>query len=419
MEIKELYKYYLNYNNIVLNSKIIKQNDIFFGIKGKNYEGSTFAEESINKGAILAIVDNKKYENTKKNIFYIQNGLMMLAIHHRIYLNIPIIVITGSNGKTTTKELCAAVMKRKFKVQYTKNNFNNQIGVLLTILSIRKYHDIAIIEIGASYPQEIKFLTNICKPTIGYITNFGKSHLKGFKNIQGVIKSKSELYDFLRENNKVVLLNTDDPKQVEQSKQIKKITFGQNSNYNFLLFNKNNKVGLKYYNYNILSKLIGNYNFSNISAAIRLGIYFEISFYEIKIAIESYIPKNYRSQIVHKNNKNIILDCYNANPSSMEASIKNFFNFIGSKCLILGDMLELGLVSRQEHKKIIKYSKKFLYDEYFFIGNEFFNVKINHLEFFFSKKDFIKKIKNYKIKSKNILIKGSRSMELETLIDFL
>lgn len=424
MNINKLYDYYLNSNKININSKKIKKNDLFFGIKGNNTDGSLFAEEAIEKGAIIAIIDNKKYQNIQKNIFHVANIINTLhklaAFHRKQLFKTKIIVITGSNGKTTTKELIASVMKTKFSIQCTKENFNNHIGVPLTILSIKKYHQFAIIEIGANHKHEIHYLTNLCNPDIGYITNFGKAHLEGFNGLSGVIKSKCELYDYLRKNNKIALINTDDLIQIKKSQNIKKIFFGEKSKYFCFKKNQiNNQIGLEYQKYTILSNLTGIYNFSNIAAAVRLGLYFKISLNKIKNSIENYVPNNNRSQIIYRKKYQILIDAYNANPTSMKASINNFSNFIGKKCIILGDMAELGKYSKKEHEFIIQYSKKFQFDQYCFIGKEFFKLKKNENEFYESKKDFINKLKHTTIQETKILIKGSRKMELETLLNYL
>lgn len=429
MNINKLYEYYLNSNKISINSKNIKPNDLFFAIKGKNFNGNQFAEEAIQNGAMAAIVEEKTYENIKKNIFYVSNVIHTLQslakFHRQKLLQTIIIVITGSNGKTTTKELIASILKTEFNIQYTKGNLNNHIGVPLTILSIKKYHKFAIIEIGANHKNEIHHLTNLCDPDIGYITNFGKSHLKGFNGLSGVIKSKCELYNYLKNNNKIALINKNDVIQTNKSKNIQNISFGGKSKkFFFQKININNQIGLKHKNYKILSQLTGDYNFSNIAAAVRIGLYFNISLINIKNAIENYMPNHYRSQIIYHKKYQILIDAYNANPTSMQASINNFSNFKGEKCVILGDMMELGKYSKKEHQFIVTYAKKFSFNQYFFIGKEFFKIKntiklCNENEFYEYKDNFIQKLNKNKIYSKNLLIKGSRQMELETLLNYL
>lgn len=423
MKINKLYIEYLNCNKVCIDSRKIEKNDIFFGLTGKNINGSIFANQAIKEGARLALVNDKKYQNLNKKIFYVKEVLKILqelSIYHRKKLKIPIFAITGSNGKTTTKELIASVMSQKFNIHCTQGNLNNYIGLPMTILSINKKHKFSIIEMGASHQGEIKFLANLCKPDIGYITNFGKAHISGFNNLEGVIKGKSELYDFLRKNQKLSLVNSNDIQQMKNSKGIQRILFGNKSKrYTFDFFEKNNQVGLIYKEFKLLSNLTGKYNFTNICAAVRLGFHFGISFDKIKIGIESYIPNNNRSQIKYHKRYKIIMDAYNANPSSMKVSITNFSNFQGEKCIILGDMFELGKDSEKEHRYIIKYAKKFLFQKYYFIGNEFFKVKINEDEFFNSKKKFIEILKCTTIKQKNILIKGSRKMALETICNYL
>jgi len=311
-------------------------------------------------------------------------------------------------------------LARKYKTQYTFGNLNNHIGVPLTLLSITKEHEIAVIEMGANHQKEIELLCSLAEPNIGYITNFGKAHLEGFGGFEGVIKGKSELYDYLKQNNQTILVNEADEIQREKTKNYpKKITFGSDdSQFYFEKFVENNLVGITYKGQKIKSNLTGDYNFTNICAAVSLGLYFNIDFEEIKAAIENYKPTNMRSQVVEKNGKTLVLDTYNANPSSMALSLNNFSQFTGSKTVIIGDMLELGEDSIIEHQKIWEQAQSLNLDEIITVGSIF--KQVNPSEKSFKNTDeLIEYLKQNPIKNKNILLKGSRGIALEKAIEFL
>ncbi|MEI7486595.1 MAG: UDP-N-acetylmuramoyl-tripeptide--D-alanyl-D-alanine ligase, partial [Chryseobacterium sp.] len=379
MNIEQFYSLFLQSNRVTIDSRKIGENDIFFAFSGENFNAATFAEKAINEGALAVIVEQKDFENKDKNIFYVSSTLeflQKLAIHHRNQLQIPVIGLTGSNGKTTTKEIIHTVLSEKYNVQYTYGNLNNHIGVPLTILSIKPEHEMAVIEMGANHQKEIELLCTISQPNFGYITNFGKAHLEGFGGFEGVIKGKSELYDYLKNNHQTILVNENDPIQSEKTETYQpKITFGkESSDYNFESFSKDHFVGLSYQHNKALSKLTGEYNFTNLCAAASLGIHFGIDFDKIKQAIENYTPTNMRSQIVKKEDKTLVLDTYNANPSSMTASLHNFITFEGSKTIIIGDMLELGEESEKEHQNILKLAQDLRFNEIITVGGHFKNV---------------------------------------------
>lgn len=422
MNIESFYKLYLQSNKVTIDSRKIEKNDIFFAFSGENFNAATLAKDAIEKGAIAAIVEDKKYEDFEKNIFYVPSTLdflQSLAILHRNQLSIPIIALTGSNGKTTTKELIHAVLSQKYNVQYTFGNLNNHIGVPLTILSIKPEHEMAVVEMGANHQKEIELLCSIAKPDYGYITNFGKAHLEGFGGFEGVIKGKSELYDYLTAYSKTILVNDNDEIQVEKTKGYqKKITFGKpDSDYNFGKFSENNFVGLEFQNQKALSKLTGEYNFTNLCAGVALGFHFGVDFEQAKSAIENYTPTNMRSQVIEKDGKILVLDTYNANPSSMNASLHNFNNFEGSKTIIIGDMLELGDESRREHEAIFNLAKSLHFDEIITVGKNF--SEINFEKSFQNSSELIDYLKENKISSKNILLKGSRGIALERILEFI
>ena len=423
MDVKDFYFSYFQAGNISIDSRKIEKETIFFAFSGESFDAATKAEDAIRNGAAAVIVEKKEYENIDKKIFYVPSTLdflQNLALFHRRQLQIPIIGLTGSNGKTTTKELISSVLARKYKTQYTFGNLNNHIGVPLTLLSITKEHEIAVIEMGANHQKEIELLCSLAEPNIGYITNFGKAHLEGFGGFEGVIKGKSDLYDYLKQNNQTILVNEADEIQREKTKNYsKKITFGaDDSQYYFEKFVENNLVGITYKGQKIKSNLTGDYNFTNICAAVSLGLYFDIDFEEIKSAIENYKPTNMRSQVVEKNGKTLVLDTYNANPSSMALSLNNFSQFTGSKTVIIGDMLELGEESVMEHQKIWELAQSLNLDEIIIVGSIF--KQVNPSEKSFKNTDeLIEYLKQNPIKNKNILLKGSRGIALEKVIEFL
>lgn len=422
MEIKELYDIFISCTGISTDTRNIEDGMLFFALTGDNFNGNKFAEEAINKGAKYAIVDDPQF-NIPNTILVqdVLQTLQNLATYHRQRLGTPIVALTGSNGKTTTKELINVVLSKKFKTTATKGNLNNHIGVPLTLLSMDDNTEIGIVEMGANHQKEIAFLSNIALPDYGYITNFGKAHIEGFGSLEGVVKGKSELYDFLRSNNNKAFVNSDDEKQVKQSNGIDTITFSTNkeTNTQVQLIDANPFVSVSYKNTIINSKLVGKYNFNNIAAAICIGDYFKVPTSDIKNAIENYVPSNNRSQIIETASLKIILDAYNANPTSMQAALDNFCGLSDeTKMVVLGDMFELGTTSAQEHQKIVDFLESTDIEKIYVIG-EHFN-KTNH-------SDKIKSFENLtdssldlnKITNTTILIKGSRGMKLERLVENL
>jgi UDP-N-acetylmuramoyl-tripeptide--D-alanyl-D-alanine ligase len=422
MDIKEFYQIFLKSNKVCIDSKKVEKNDLFFAFSGSTFNGAIKALEAIENGALAVILEDSDYEDSTKNIFFVPSTLVFLkdlAIYHSSQLKIPVVGLTGSNGKTTTKELIHAVLSQKFKVQYTFGNLNNHIGVPLSLLSIKSFHEMAVLEMGANHQKEIEFLSKISQPNIGYITNFGKAHLEGFGGVKGVIKGKSELYDYLISHNQTILVNENDPIQVEKTKDYSsKITFGNSeSQFNFELVRKDTFVGFKYKDQEVLSNLTGDYNFTNLCAAATLGLEFGVPFEKIKFAFENYEPTNMRSQIVHKNGKVLVLDTYNANPSSMSESLKNFSQFEGSKTIIIGDMLELGDESEMEHISILELANSLKFDKILTVGDHFMNV--SPITSFASTQDLIESLKNNPIETKNILLKASRGIALEKVLEVI
>ncbi len=425
MTITQIHQLFLESNNVCTDTRKIKKKDIFFALKGENFNGNTYAEKALELGASYVIIDEEEFKTTKKHILVsnVLKTLQELASYHRKYLGIPIIALTGSNGKTTTKELISSVLSTCFKTTATIGNLNNHIGVPLTLLSMSKDTQIGIVEMGANHQGEIEFLSSIANPDYGYITNIGKAHLEGFGGIEGVLKGKTELYTYLKNNNKIVFLNTDDLKLKNASSGISTYTFSTSSKSDITiqLEESTPNVKVSYQNLTIKSNLVGAYNFTNIAAAITIGHYFKIDIQLIKNAIESYIPKNNRSQIIKEGNYTIILDAYNANPTSMNAAISSFtkLNF-DYKIVFLGDMFELGKEALEEHQNITEVINNTKVNEIYLIGNNFFSTQC--------KDPRVKKFKSYedlknnlKLENKNgaILIKGSRGMKLERILELL
>jgi len=419
MNIAQLYQFYRETYLVDTDTRKIRKGAIFFALKGDNFNGNEFAEEALKNGANYVVIDEEKYKTDSKTILVenVLETLQKLANFHRKQLSIPIISLTGSNGKTTTKELINAVLSKKYVTTATTGNLNNHIGVPITLLSMTPKTEIGIVEMGANHLKEIEFLCKIAEPTYGLITNFGKAHLEGFGSVEGVIKAKSELYDFLRLNKGTVFINTDDELQVKQAAGINTVEFSNNS-IKFLEANPFVKVEFK--NTLIESNLIGKYNYNNIAVAVAVGNYLDISETDIKIAIENYIPVNNRSQLIQKGSNKIILDAYNANPSSMQAALENFAQLKDeNKVVFLGDMFELGKDSKMEHEKIANLVASCNFSKVFLIGKAFSATGAKNA-FVSESYESFKNSTNYSnINNATILIKGSRGMALERLLDLL
>ncbi|MGG6231734.1 UDP-N-acetylmuramoyl-tripeptide--D-alanyl-D-alanine ligase [Tenacibaculum sp. SDUM215027] len=418
MKIEGLYELYVTHGLVDTDTRNIRKNTLFFALKGENFNGNKFAEEAITKGASFAIIDEAEYKTSDRIILVddVLGALQELANYHRNQLQVPIIALTGSNGKTTTKELINAVLSTKYKTTATKGNLNNHIGVPLTLLSMNKSTEIGIVEMGANHAKEIEFLSEIANPDYGYITNFGSAHLEGFGSLDGVVKAKSELYDFLKAHNKKVFVNPNDEKQVARTNGIETITFEKSIKFT----EANPFVRLSYKNTDVLSNLIGAYNFANISAAITIGNYFNVSLEQIKNAIENYVPSNNRSQVINTDTNRVILDAYNANPTSMKAALESFSKLNAShKTIILGDMFELGIYSSKEHQSIVREVEKNDFDVVFLIGENFYNTisRTNKIIKFRSFNDLEEYLQNNSITDSTLLVKGSRGMALERVVE--
>ena len=421
MNTKQLYQKFLDCNSIIdIDSRSISKGSIFFAIKGENFDGNKFADEALKKGSKIAVIDSNEINfNKNDNIIKVDDSLKALqnlALYHRKRLKSKILAITGSNGKTTSKELIHSILSTSYKTTSTEGNLNNHIGVPLSLLKIKDDTEFSVIELGANNFGEIDFLTKMAEPDYGYITNFGKAHLEGFKNISGVVRAKTELYNWLIINNKILILNYDDPEQIK-FKSSNHFSFGSKleSKYMFEIIESDNVI-VKCNNMVYETCLYGDYNFSNVCSAIAIGLEFGIDPKLIREKLKNFSSNNNRSEIIKINNKNVILDAYNANPTSVEFAIKSFIKNKGTKALVLGDMFELGENSEIEHKKIIDIADEFNIDRCIFIGEEFFKLKQDSVKniFFKTKEDF------YEfgdiIREENILIKGSRGMQLEDVL---
>jgi UDP-N-acetylmuramoyl-tripeptide--D-alanyl-D-alanine ligase len=427
MEIKQLHDNFLECQSFSTDTRKIEKNSMFFALKGDSFDANTFTIEAFEKGAKFVVIDNPAYYIDSKTILVkdVLKTLQELATYHRNHLGLPIIALTGSNGKTTTKELINVVLSKKFKTKATVGNLNNHIGVPLTLLSFNKETEIGIVEMGANHQKEIEFLCAIAQPDFGYITNFGKAHLEGFGGVEGVIKGKSEMYTYLFNNKKVVFINEDDTIQ-------KNKTLNYRLKYSFSKIDKKANVFIDSIDANpfvkiettgvcIQSNLIGLYNANNITAAITIGSYFKVPLLDCKDAIESYVPKNNRSQLISKGTNEIILDAYNANPSSMIVALENFLQLEKvNKLIIIGDMYELGEESLMEHNIIVSYLKDKNSLTYF-IGKNFYSNKVTSpfFQFFATFEELSNHLEKSKPENKFILIKGSRGMALERTLEFI
>lgn len=423
--IHTLHRRFLECSGVSIDTRNIQSNNIFFCLNGQNFNANQFAKKALELGAKYVVVDDPNYfDSSQKSYILVHNALeslQELAKFHREYTQTPLIALTGSNGKTTTKELIQAVMSKKFKTIATIGNLNNHIGVPLTLLRLQKDTEFGIIEMGANHQKEIAFLCDIAKPNYGYITNFGKAHLEGFGGIEGVIRGKSEMYDYLIKNNKTGIINLDDDIQVEKAKHLKHVSFGftsPNAQYLFDSNNENEQITINYQSHKISTHLSGKYNLPNLAAAITIGLHFGIPIHAIQSAIEEYIPTNNRSQWTKFGSNEILMDAYNANPSSMKVSIENFASLNKkNKIMILGDMFELGEYAKKEHQNILDLALQTGIKTYF-IGNIFYELQTStkHFTFFKSFEDFQNQFNIHTLENQTLLIKGSRGMALERII---
>ena len=414
MNIEDLYSLYTKNYLVDTDTRTIRSTSIFFALKGDNFNGNLFAKKALELGASYCVIDEAEYEIKGATILVnnVLETLQSLATYHRQKLGIPIIGITGSNGKTTTKELILAVLKTQFKATATRGNLNNHIGVPLTLLSFTNETEIGIVEMGANHQKEIEFLATICEPDLGYITNFGKAHLEGFGGEEGVIKGKSELYTYLKEHNKTALINSEDPIQLKLTSSLNSIVL----NNEITIKSIQPFLTLQYQNQEIKTHLIGAYNETNIKAAISIGEYYGITKRNIITAIEGYHPTNNRSQLIKKKSNTVLLDAYNANPSSMHLAIENFAKINKeNKMVCLGGMRELGVDTLIEHQMLIDQLKQTKWLKVILVGSEFKPCDHNYL-YFDTSIEAKAWLHAQQLKGYTLLIKGSRGIQMEQLI---
>ena len=413
--------------DLFIHSRNCPKGSIFFALKGDKFDGNQYAGKALASGCVYAVIDNPDYYIGERTILVdnVLKTLQQLAHHHRKVLGLPIIGITGTNGKTTTKELLAAVLSTKFNLLYTEGNFNNHIGVPLTLLRLTHDHEMAVIEMGASHPGDIKELVDIVHPNYGIITNVGRAHLEGFGSFEGVIRTKGELYDYIRRSKGKIFIKKENEYLQSIAKGIEQITYGNGDDAfasgqvvscdPFLVFNWKQQGKL----HTVETHMIGSYNLDNVLAAVAVGRFFKIPAERISRAIAAYEPTNNRSQFKKTDNNELIIDAYNANPSSMKVALDNFITMpVQPKAIILGDMRELGPTSDELHAEVVEQIKKGQFDKVFLCGEHFSKVG-KEFSPFATTEAMVEELRKQPLKGYHILIKGSHSMGLEKLADIL
>ena len=427
MSIIDLYDLFIHNPQITTDSRNCPKGSIFFALKGDKFDGNQYAGKALASGCVYAVIDNPDYYIGERTILVdnVLKTLQQLAHHHRKVLGLPIIGITGTNGKTTTKELLAAVLSTKFNLLYTEGNFNNHIGVPLTLLRLTHDHEMAVIEMGASHPGDIKELVDIVHPNYGIITNVGRAHLEGFGSFEGMIRTKGELYDYIRRSKGKIFIKKENEYLQSIAKGIEQITYGNGDDAfasgqvvscdPFLVFNWKQQGKL----HTVETHMIGSYNLDNVLAAVAVGRFFKIPAERISRAIAAYEPTNNRSQFKKTDNNELIIDAYNANPSSMKVALDNFITMpVQPKAIILGDMRELGPTSDELHAEVVEQIKKGQFDKVFLCGEHFSKVG-KEFSPFATTEAMTEELRRQPLKGYHILIKGSHSMGLEKLVDIL
>ena len=427
MSIIDLYDLFIHNPQITTDSRNCPKGSIFFALKGDKFDGNQYAGKALASGCVYAVIDNPDYYIGERTILVdnVLKTLQQLAHHHRKVLGLPIIGIIGTNGKTTTKELLAAVLSTKFNLLYTEGNFNNHIGVPLTLLRLTHDHEMAVIEMGASHPGDIKELVDIVHPNYGIITNVGRAHLEGFGSFEGVIRTKGELYDYIRRSKGKIFIKKENEYLQSIAKGIEQITYGNGDDAfasgqvvscdPFLVFNWKQQGKL----HTVETHMIGSYNLDNVLAAVAVGRFFKIPAERISRAIAAYEPTNNRSQFKKTDNNELIIDAYNANPSSMKVALDNFITMpVQPKAIILGDMRELGPTSDELHAEVVEQIKKGQFDKVFLCGEHFSKVG-KEFSPFATTEAMVEELRKQPLKGYHILIKGSHSMGLEKLADIL
>jgi UDP-N-acetylmuramoyl-tripeptide--D-alanyl-D-alanine ligase len=432
MEINELYNLYKQYGLVTTDTRNCPEGALFFALKGENFNGNKFALTALENGCSYAIVD--EWEGKKNpRIIMVSNVLLTLqklANYHRRKLKIPIVGITGSNGKTTTKELVATILAKEFKVASTQGNYNNHIGVPLTLLSMNNSHEIGVVEMGANKPGDIKELSEICEPNFGLITSLGKAHVEGFGSFEGIIKTKGELYDFIREHNGKVFVSKDNLILFEKSEGMDRILYGRNDESlfvsgNIVVANPFLEFTWSFFDnsHYVKTRLVGNYNLDNVLAAAVIGKFFGIHAEYISEALEEYEPKNSRSQFERTECNDLIIDAYNANPTSMKASLDSFSNIDSDlpKVVILGEMKELGEIAEEEHREILRFVLEQPFEKAYLVGDIFKNLSVANekLFYFLTVEELCEELEKNPISKHYILLKGSNSIRLDKCVKWL
>ncbi|KAA6347688.1 UDP-N-acetylmuramoyl-tripeptide--D-alanyl-D-alanine ligase [termite gut metagenome] len=432
MELSSLYQLFQNSSGVTTDSRHCSEGSLFIALKGESFNGNAFAKQALKDGCAYAVVDDPCYAVEGDNRYIpVENSLetlQQLANYHRRQLSAKVIAITGTNGKTTTKELIAAVLSQSYHVLYTTGNLNNHIGVPLTLLQLTAQHDFAVVEMGANHPGEIKVLTAIADPDWGIITNVGKAHLEGFGSLEGVVRTKGELYDYLREKTHTSIFIWDDSSHLKSmASGLDQIAYGTNGDLyiNGQVRNHSSYLAFEWRNgrkgvwHPVQTQLIGEYNLPNALAAVAVGYFFGVNSQNINQALENYTPQNNRSQLKKTESNILIIDAYNANPTSMAAALENFKNMPAlHKTLILGDMRELGLESAVEHQKIIETIDASHFEQVFLVGENFAATKHTYLSYP-TVQELIATFQTVRPEGKTILIKGSNGVNLGQVIEFL
>ncbi len=424
--IEKIYGLYKKSYTITTDSRNISKDCVFVALKGEHFDGNDFVLKVADDGIAACVIADRQDLPKRDRVFVVEDSLKALqelARLHREKLGLPVIGITGTNGKTTTKELAAAVLSKKYKIAFTQGNYNNQLGVPLTLLGITPGTDLAIVEMGASHIGDIKELTGIGKPDYGIITNMGRAHLEGFGGFEGVVRAKNEMYEYIAAHDGMVFVNHDNKLLMDLAKGIDKVTYGtdKKANVQGKTLSANPYLSIEWSGHKIETQLVGDYNFENVMSAICIGTYFKVAANDIVEALSHYRPTNNRSQVIKTAKNMVVMDAYNANPTSMRHAIKNFRNICkDDNMLILGDMRELGNESGQEHADIIKLLQELDFKNVYLVGREFSQVSRNSgFSTMNNVEELARHLEENPVSDKNILVKGSNSIHLNKIIDFL
>ena len=424
--IETLYRHFTKAYRVTTDSRKVEKDAVFFALKGENFDANDFAMQVAEAGVASLVVADRKDLQKHERILIVDDtlkALQDLAAYHRQQMKATVLSITGTNGKTTTKELVSAVLAQKYNLIHTMGNLNNHIGVPLTLLSIKPETEIAVVEMGANHPGEIDTLCKIADPDFGLITNVGKAHLEGFGSFEGVIETKTALYRHIKANGQAVFVNRMNDILWQRSEGQNRISYGCHSNADYPVEQGqcDPYLSVKWQEQEVRTRLVGAYNFENVAAAIAVGSYFGVNEEAVIEALESYTPTNSRSQVIDTEKNHIIMDAYNANPTSMQAALRNFANICGEQhLLILGDMRELGSASEEEHRNILNLMKEFGFKEAYLVGQNFCEYNDNSdWRTFDNVEELRQYIENHCIEGKTILVKGSRGIMLEKVLPLL